>query len=176
MKIVDEIEDVNLLNLQNYKEYFQTLCTLFISLWMYNEPYISASWILFIIPASYSINQIDSNYWKSLIPIPFITLLLKMNTLDIEFSDLLQKIAYIILASLFIILEDKLTPEEHSYRKILFRILAICISLIVIYASYNLSSAAFIQSCSLFIIGYCFVSIISKLFFTKSQTAALDKS
>jgi len=163
MKIVDEIEDVNLLDLKEYTQYFYTLCTLFITLWMYNDSYISASWITLIIPASYYINQIDSNFWKSLIPIPFITLFLRAN-IEKPFilSDLLQKISYIIFACFFIILEEKLTPEESSIYKILFRLLIILGSMGIIYLTSDLSSAEFIKSCSLFIIGYCAISVISK--------------
>lgn len=163
MKIVDEIEDVNLLDLKEYKQYFYTLCTLFISLWMYSDPYISASWIALITPASYYINQIDSIFWKSLIPIPFITLLLTAN-IEKPFilSDIAQKIAYIVFACFFIILEEKLTPEESSIYKIIFRILIILGSICIIYLTSELSSAEFIKSCSLFIIGYCLISVISK--------------
>lgn len=165
MKVVDEIEDVGILNLEEYKEYFQTLCILFITLWMYRDPYISASWISLIIPASYYINQIDSNFWKSLIPIPFITLLLTAN-IEQPFilSDIAQKLSYIIFACFFIILEEKFTPEESSIYKILFRLLIILGSIGIIYLTSELSSAEFIKSCSLFIIGYCTVSVISKVF------------
>jgi len=164
MKVVDEIEDVGILNLEEYKEYFQTLCILFITLWMYSDPYISASWISLIIPASYYINQIDSNFWKSLIPIPFITLLLTANIEKPILSDIAQKIAYIVFACFFILLEEKLTPEESSIYKILFRVLIILGSLGIIYLTSELSSAEFIKSCSLFIIGYCALSVISKVF------------
>jgi|LauGreSuBDMM15SN_2_FD.fasta_scaffold56133_3 hypothetical protein len=167
MKVVDEIEDVGILNLEEYKEYFQTLCILFITLWMYSDPYISASWISLIIPASYYINQIDSNFWKSLIPIPFITLLLTANIEKPILSDIAQKIAYIVFACFFILLEEKLTPEESSIYKILFRVLIILGSLGIIYLTSELSSAEFIKSCSLFIIGYCTLSVISKSFFSE---------
>lgn len=163
MKIVDEIEDVNLLNLKEYIPYFYSLCTLFITLWLYNDIYSSIFCILCLIPACFFVNEIDTVYWKTLIPIPFITFLFKMNTLEwLGVNDLIQRIVFILSWIIVIYLESKVTPEETSDLKIFMRLGIILLLLTLIYFTNDFSSAEFIKSCSLFVIGYCVASVISK--------------
>ena len=165
MKVVDEIDDVNILNLQEYKEYFQTLCTVFISLWLYNDVYMSIYSILCMIPACYLIDQIDSNFWKTLIPIPFITFLLKINTLEwLGFSDLIQRILMIIVYISMIFIEHTLFPEETSIAKILSRVFFIICCIAIIYFTSDLSSASSIKSLFIFFGSYMAVSVVSKVF------------
>ena len=167
MKIVDEIEDVGLLNLEEYKEYFQTLCTLFITLWMYNDPYISISWI-FVIPACYYVKEIDNSYWKSLMPIPFISLLLKVYELEnITIGNILQNLLYMAFISLFSVYEAKLFPEEISNYKIFFRIFLIFLIPFIIYLTNEYISGIIIKSWLLFALGYCIISVISKTLFSE---------
>ena len=165
MKIVDEIEDINMLNLQEFKEYFQTLCTVFIGLWLYNDVYMSIYAILCMIPASYIVDQIDNVYWKTLIPIPFITFLLKMNTLEwLGVGDLIQRLLIIIVYISVVFIEHKLFPEETSVAKITSRVFSIIGYLAIIYFTSGLSSASSIQSLFIFFASYMAISVVSKVF------------
>ena len=163
MKIVDEIEDVNLLNLKEYIPYFYSLCTLFITLWLYNDIYSSIFCIICLIPACFFVNEIDTVFWKTLIPIPFITFLFKMNTLEwLGVNDLIQRIVFILAWVIGIYLETKVTPEETSDRKIFMRLGIILLLLIPIYFTNDFSSVVFIKTICVSVIGYCAVSVISK--------------
>jgi len=173
MKLVDEMEDAHIL--EEYKEYAQTLCTLFISLWFYSNVYISLLFILCVIPACYFVKQIDTVYWKTLIPIPFIIFLLKMDTLEyIDTYDIVQRALTMIIIFILIFVEAKVNPEETSLRKIVCRVFYIILGFAVIYLTSELSSAAFIQSFTLYVMGYYSVSVISKTLFTQIPEASSD--
>ena len=167
MKIVDEIDDVNLLDLKEYKQYFYTLFTLFISLWMYNDPYISISCI-FAVVACYYVKAIDNIYWKSLIPIPFITLLLKVYELEnINMDMILPNLLYMAFIFLFCVYEANLFPEEISNYKIIFRIFIIFLIPFIIYLTDEYISGLIIKPWLLFALGYCIISVISKTLFSE---------
>jgi hypothetical protein len=180
MKIVDEIEDVNILNLKEYKEYFYTLCTLFLSLALYDDIFVSIYWIIVIIPC-YFLKQIDNLYWKTMIPLPFITFLLKINSLQyINTHDIIQQLCVVFWFVFGTAGEAILFPEENSTNKIIIRVSMIIIlilenyllyllssmSFLQGYVTYTHSSVSFLQSISMFGIGYFIVSIISKTLFT----------
>lgn len=170
MKIVDEIEDVNLLDLKEYKQYFYTLCTLFISLWLYNDIYSSIFCIVCLIPICYYVNEIDTIYWKTLIPIPFMTFLLQMNNLEwLGLTDLIQRIAFVVLWTIGIFIESKVSPEEKSTRKSIIRISLIILLLAIIYFTREFSSEVFIKTMCLTAIGYFSSSVILKTFFIQNQ-------
>ena len=172
IKIVDEMEDTHIL--EEYKEYAKTLCTLFSTLWFYNDSYVSLIYIACVIPASLYVNQIDTVYWKTLVPMPFITFLLKMNTMEyLETTDIVQRIIFAVGMFGILVFEDKLIPEETSIRKIVSRVCFIMLALLTINLTSELPSGAFIKTCMLYIIGYCSVSVISKTFFTQIPEASL---
>ena len=168
MKLVDEIEDTHIL--KDYKEYVQTLCTLFVSLWFYTNPYISLLFMIFVIPACYLVKQIDTIYWKTLIPIPFIAFLLKMDTLEyLEVDDIFQRVLAMLIIFILIFVEAKVNPEETSLRKIVCRVSYIMLAFAVIYLTSELPSAPFIKAFTFYVIGYYSVSVISKLLFTQAS-------
>jgi len=171
-KLVDEIEDTDTKVFEGYKDYIQTLCTAFISLWLYNNAYISLIHILIILPMCLYVNQVDTLYWKTLLPLPFITFLLNAHTLaNVDIYEIFQvSIAFILVIS-YIIIESYMFPEETSTSKTITRIgfiflLPLVLFLITTYMK-NEGFVNFSKSLLIFGIGYLSVSVISKLFFTK---------
>jgi hypothetical protein len=169
-KLVDEIEDTDTKLFEGYKEYIQTLCTAFISLWLYNNAYISLIHILIILPLCLYVNQVDTLYWKTLLPLPFITFLLNAHTLaNVDIYEIFQVSIAFILTILYIILESYMFPEETSTSKMITRIgLVLVFSLLLFLITTNMKNEGFVnfsKSLLLFGIGYLCVSVISKVFF-----------
>jgi hypothetical protein len=181
VKIVDEIDDVNFLNLKEYKEYFYSICTLFSSLFLYNDIFIAVCCIFLVIPG-YFLKELDTVYWKTMIPLPFITFLLTMNTLQyINIHDIVQQFFFIFSFIILCILEGIVFPEENSNTKIIMRICMIVYIILLNYSVYLLSSVegyitythssiSFLHYISMFGIGYLIVSIISKTLFTQDES------
>jgi len=177
IKLVDEVYDTKIQELENSKEYIITLCTFFNSLFLYNNIDISLLHILIIIPLCAYSSQIDNVYWKTLIPIPFITFLLKIQSL--EYTGIMEKLVVFILTVLYIPTEQYLFPEETSVKKIISRVFLIAILIFLIYATDSLSSKAFIHSLLYYGIGYMTVSVVFKTFFDgklQSETPAQELS
>lgn len=126
-KLADEILDVKYPALLEYSEYIKTYCVFFFSFVFYSYPELAISF-LFFIALCYYMNQIDTPFWKSMIPIPLFTLLLTYQNLQFKgILDLLEKLSISIFLLLFFYIEDKSFPEETSERKKIFRILAILV-------------------------------------------------
>jgi hypothetical protein len=171
-KLVDEIEDTDTKLFEGYKEYIQTLCTAFISLWLYNNAYISLIHILIILPLCLYVNQVDTLYWKTLLPLPFITFLLNAHTLaNVDIYEIFQVSIAFILTMLYIILESYMFPEETSTSKMITRIgLVLVFSLLLFLITTNMKNEGFVnfsKSLLLFGIGYLCLSVISKVFFSE---------
>ena len=171
-KLVDEIEDTDTKVFERYKDYIQTLCTAFISLWLYNNAYISLIHILIIIPLCLYVNQVDTLYWKTLLPLPFITFLLNSHTLvNVDIYEIFQVSIVFILTILSIIIESYMFPEETSSSKTITRIgLVLVFSLLFFLITIYMKNEGFVnfsKSLLIFGIGYLSVSVISKLFFSK---------
>jgi hypothetical protein len=179
-KMVDEIEDTENHIFEGYKDYIQTLCTAFLSIWLYNDVFVSLIHILIILPACMYVNQVDTLYWKTLLPLPFITFLFNAHSLvNIDIYEILQVSLVFITTIVCIILESYMFPEETSTLKTNTRItfLFIVIALVFLIETYikNVRFVKFTKSLFIFGIGYISVSIVSKLFpFT--QPASLIKS
>ena len=177
VKLVDEVYDTKIEQLENSKEYIISLCTFFNSLFLYNNIDVSLLHILIIIPVCLYSGKIDNVYWKTLIPIPFITSLLKIQTF--QYTGIMEKLAVFIVAAIYIPTEQYLFPEETSVKKIISRVFLIIIHIFLIYATDSLSSKAFIHSLLYYAIGYFTVSLIIKIFFDgklQSETPAQELS
>jgi hypothetical protein len=164
-KIVDEIDDTHYTSLLDYKLYIQTLCTLFISLWLYNDVYISLL-LIFVIPLCFSTKQIDTDYWRSLIPIPFLTFLFKMGTL--EYDNVIEKIITYSVMILLIVTDALFFPEEVSTVKIIARCFVI---IMLAFGIYIWQSNDLLKGVGLFGIGYLLTSILFKTVFAQEEPA-----
>jgi hypothetical protein len=124
-KLADEILDVKYPALLEYSEYIKTYCVFFFSFVFYIYPELAICF-LFVIVICYYMNQIDTPFWKSMIPIPLFTLLMTYQNLHFKGTlDLLEKMSILIFLLLFLFIEDKSFPEETSERKKIFRVLVI---------------------------------------------------
>jgi hypothetical protein len=162
-KVVDEIEDLELLKGSNYNTYSKTLCTAFITLWLYTNPYVNLWNIAVLVPACAVVDQIDNAYWKSLVVLPFILFFLTASNLQIPtLRAATEMIGFSLFMAAMIVLEDKCFPEEISTKKIISRILAVFGIGILIYLTRHFESHTFISSILYFSIGYYSTSLLSK--------------
>ena len=167
-KVVDEIEDVGYEYLNDYKEYIKTLCTIFAALALYNNVYLSICFILVIIPASYFVNEIDKEYWKTLLPLPFITFAL--NYASVDFTILSQHIIFFLFMFVSTVVEGMIIPEETSMKKILMRIVGIVFVVLMLLYTNNPFITPFLY-CAL---GYIGTSVVFKTLlapYAMSETA-----
>jgi hypothetical protein len=124
-KLADEILDVKYPALLEYSEYIKTYCVFFFSFVFYKYPELAICF-LFIIAVCYYVNQIDTTFWKSMIPLPLFTLLMTYQNLHFKGTlDLFEKMSVLTLILLFTYIEDKSFPEETSDRKKISRIFLI---------------------------------------------------
>lgn len=116
---------------------------------------------LIIVPTCFLVGQIDNIFWKSLIPLPFLTTAYSMKNIGgVDVSYMIQFILFSIVSVVTILLESMYFPEEFSSRKIAYRtffILSINILLIFI-------KNQFIRKMLIFGIGYFTVSIIFQFY------------
>ena len=164
-KVVDEIEDTDIKIAKDYEIYIKTLFIVFITLFFYNNIINTLLFILFAIPTCFYVKQIDTLFWKSLIPIPFIILMLNGGYLKkYNFSDIFLFVLIGLTYIYCIVKESKMFPEEMSERKIIGRIYIsfyfILSLLIIMYINSPLLNH--IIPDILFNIGYFSTSIISK--------------
>ena len=175
-KIVDEIEDTDKHIFEGYKDYIQTLCTIFLSLWLYNDVFVSLIHILIILPVCLYVNQVDTVYWKTLLPLPFITFLFNAYSLEnIDIYEIFQVSVVFITTIVYIILESYMFPEETSTLKTNTRIALVFIFIAATYLIEtnikNTRVVKFTKSLFIFGIGYLSVSIVSKTFpFTQTES------
>jgi hypothetical protein len=169
-KLVDEISDNPFPEFNTYKDYIQTLCTVFVTLWLFNDIYTSIALIIIIIPVCFYVNQIDTVYWKTLLAIPFITLLLQYNTLEYKgLHDTLGKLAVYFFLFIGILIEDKMFPEEKSTNKTISRVVALCLFIWILYFTNDMPAKPFIHSIVIFMIGYFTTSILFQTFVLPSD-------
>lgn len=178
-KLVDDIEDTENHILKDIKEYIQSLCTAFTSIWLYNDVLISLLHIMIILPACFYVNEVDTVYWKTLLPLPFITFLCNAHSLgNIDMYEFFQIAVVYIVTFVSIIIESYTFPEETSTIKTISRII-IFISLIIAVlflreTNKNVRFVKFAKSFFIYAIGYILVSILSKLFPCR-QPEAIDE-
>jgi len=172
-KVVDEIEDTDIQIPEEYKYILKFLFTIFVFLCLYNNVLLSLILVVFMIPVCFYVKQVDTVFWKSIISIPIITLILRINLLQKYTKyDLMHLIIYYLpIQLIFALMEARMFPEETSEQKTIARIYIIFTLLIaLLLAPYVLSSLhtvsskyiEFIMTGLIILIGYFSTSIISK--------------
>ena len=122
-KVVDEIEDTDIQIPEDYKIYIKTLCIVFVTLFFYDNILYTLIFIFFIIPVCFYVKQIDTAYWKSLIPIPFIIFVLKgLYPTKISTQTIFTSLFVCIFTLYIIVKESNEYTEETSERKIIARV------------------------------------------------------
>lgn len=172
-KVVDEIEDTDIQIPEEYKYILKFLFTISVFVCLYNNVLLSLILVVFMIPVCFYVKQVDTVFWKSIISIPIITLILQINLLQIYTKyDMMHLIIYYLpIQLIFAVMEAKMFPEETSERKTIARIYTVFALLIaLLLAPYVLSSLhtvsskyiEFIMTGLIILIGYFSTSIISK--------------
>lgn len=172
-KVVDEIEDTDIQIPEEYKYILKFLFTISVFVCLYNNVLLSLILVIFMIPVCFYVKQVDTVFWKSIISIPIITLILQINLLQIYTKyDMMHLIIYYLpIQLIFAVMEAKMFPEETSEQKTIARIYIIFTLLIaLLLAPYVLSSLhtvsskyiEFIMTGLIILIGYFSTSIISK--------------
>lgn len=172
-KVVDEIEDTDIQIPEEYKYILKFLFTISVFVCLYNNVLLSLILVIFMIPVCFYVKQVDTVFWKSIISIPIITLILQINLLQIYTKyDMMHLIIYYLpIQLIFAVMEAKMFPEETSERKTIARIYTVFALLIaLLLAPYVLSSLhtvsskyiEFIMTGLIILIGYFSTSIISK--------------
>lgn len=172
-KVVDEIEDTHIQIAEEYKYILKFLFTIFVFLCLYNNVLLSLILLVFMIPVCFYVKQVDTVFWKSIISIPIITLILRINLLQkyTKYDVMHLIIYYLPIQLIFAIMEARMFPEETSELKTIARIYIVFVLLIaILLAPYVLSSLhtvsskyiEFIMTGLIILIGYFSTSIISK--------------
>jgi hypothetical protein len=164
-KVVDEIEDTDIQIPEDYKIYIKTLCIVFITLFFYDNILYTLVFIFFIIPVCFYVKEIDTAYWKSLIPIPFIICMLKgFYPTEITIQAIIIYLLVCIICVYITIKESHLYPEETSERKIIGRVYLLFINIVslIIVKYINLQVFNNLIPGIIVSIGYLSTSIISK--------------
>jgi hypothetical protein len=158
-KTVDEIEDIDFIKSASLKQYVRALSIAVFSLLFLDSRYISWFLALCIIPISYYLKQVDTPFWKSLVPLPYLALLLHNQEVPSILSFLSNTILFGICAFAAIV-EALFFPEEVSLVKLGTRI-----GLIFIFASiiYFLNPEPSVACILCLCIGYCLASSVIKL-------------
>ena len=173
-KLADELFDTQNKYLVEYSEYIKTGCIVFMTLFFILNVEQSLLFIISFIPVCYSLNQIDNDFWKSMIPIPFLTLALTVQNLKyLGFTDLLEKFSVIVLFGIICILEDKLFPEETSQEKTMFRSTMVFLGTTMLYMTAYFKSPEFHRAIIYtYPIAYCGTSVLVKMFLTEDVLPA----
>ena len=130
-----------------------------------------SSFFVIITMIYWCIGKVDNEFWKACIPIPIITTLINLDKFEfVGFFDLFQRLIFVTILSISMIIEDKAFPEEISETKISFRIITFFVGLLVIYLTQTFSSRKFIHSMLFFILGYILSNLSYHLF--KPYTAS----
>jgi len=164
-KTDDEIEDIDFIKSPSLKEYIRTLSIAVFSILFLDNTYVSWFLAVCVIPISYYLKQVDTPFWKSLVPLPYIAIFL----LHIYASDspgiptllsLLSTAILFVLCAFICVVEAVVFPEEVSLVKLGTRI-----SLIFVFASiiYFLNPDPSTTSILCLCIGYCLASSVIKL-------------
>jgi len=173
-KLADELFDTQNKYLLEYSEYIKTGCIVFMTLFFFLNPECSLLFILAYIPICYLLNQIDTKFWKSMIPIPLITLTLTVQHLKyLGVTDLLEKIAILLLFVSLKLFESRMFIEETSKEKIIFRASIVGLSVVAIFISQYFQQPSFpIALLHVLGIGYYGTSVLVKMFLTEDVLPA----
>ena len=158
-KTVDEIEDIDFIKSPSLKEYTRAISIAVFSILFLDNTYVSWFLAICIIPISYYLKQVDTPFWKSLVPLPYLALLLHNLQIPSILTLISTAILFIICAFAAVV-EAVVFPEEVSLVKLGTRI-----SLIFIFASiiYFLNPDPSTTSILCLCIGYCLASSVIKL-------------
>jgi hypothetical protein len=128
-KVYDDIVDINLNVSNNVVETLKSLIILFFTFTAQNDFFFSFPCMIVCMLNS----GFDNPFWKSLLPVSAIITI--YNLFGYTKNNLILKIivALVVLSCILLIasFEEKLFPEEVSIEKIVFRILLICIFLVI---------------------------------------------
>jgi len=159
-KTVDEIEDIDFIKSPALKEYIRSLSIAVFSILFLDNTYISWFLALCVIPISYYLKQVDTPFWKSLVPLPYLALLLHSQLGLPSFLSLLSSIILFIICAFACVVEAVVFPEEVSLVKLGTRIgLIFVFSSIIYFLNPQPSTTSILCIC----IGYCLSSSIIKL-------------
>jgi len=161
-KGADDLLDTHHPVLVKYSEYIKTLCIVFMTLFFFLNPEHSIFFLVLIIPVCFFVKQIDTDFWKSMIPIPLITLALTYQSIEYKgLTDSLEKCLALLLVSLVIVLEDNAFPEESSQKKSIFRATMVFLGILALYATPYFKSPDFYRAgIYVYPIGYCATSVL----------------
>lgn len=162
-KTVDEIEDIDFIKSPALKEYIRALSIAVFSILFLDNIYLSWFLALCVIPISYYLKQVDTPFWKSLVLLPYLALLLHSHpNLSVMPSilSLLSTAVLFLICAFACVVEAVVFPEEVSLVKLGTRI-----GLIFVFASiiYFLNPLPSTTSILCLCIGYCLASSVIKL-------------
>ena len=164
-KTVDEIEDIDFIKSPSLREYIISLSIAVFSILFLDN--ITLTWFiaLCVIPISYYLKQVDTPFWKSLVPLPYIALLLHSHEIP-SILSLLSSAIFFVICAFACVIEAVVFPEEFSLVKLGSRI-----TLIFIFASiiYFLNPQPSTTNILCLCIGYCLASSVIKLFVMKPE-------
>lgn len=171
-KTLDEIEDIHFIKSQSLKEYIRNLSIAVFSVLFLNNTYMAWLVALCVIPISFYLKQVDTPFWKSLVPLPYLALATLLHTHGFGFSEspgilsLLSTAMSFGVYAFICVLEAMIFPEEISLVKFGSRI-----SLIFIFASmiYFFDTNPSITHLLCLCIGYCLASTMIKFYVHSSD-------
>ena len=160
-KTDDEIEDINFIKSPSLKEYIKLLSIAVFSLLFLTNTSLNIFICACVIPISYYLKQVDSPFWKSLVPLPYLALLLSLNAIeDFSLVSILSTAFLFLICAFACVVEAVIFPEEVSLVKLGTRISLIFVFAGIIYFLKPLDSTTHILCLC---IGYCLASSIIKL-------------
>jgi hypothetical protein len=164
LKLYDDIHDNNIEISSEEKELLKVLIVCFFSVWFMLD--LGCSFLFVIISiACYFLKQIDNEFWRACMLIPFITTFTNYNKFQfIGIIDFMERIGYILAFTGGIFVESNIFPEEFSISKLLFRLLISILAIVVLHITQFFSSRNFIYSMTYFVIGYNMTSVIGNLY------------
>ena len=160
-KTVDEIEDIDFIKSPTLKEYIRSLSIAVFSILFLDNKEISWFLALSVIPISYYLKQVDTPFWKSLVPLPYLAIALLLHSQEIPtFLSLISTLILFGICAVAAVVEAVFFPEEVSLVKLGTRI-----SLIFIFAGiiYFLNPDPITTGILCLCIGYCLASGVIKL-------------
>ena len=160
-KTLDEIQDIDFIESPIIKHYAIILCIAIIFLVFIKNINISFFFALCVIPISYYLNQIDTLLWKSLVPLPFIAILLQANSIEFSLASFIKNLFLFLSCCISCIIESQVFPEEISFNKFWTRIL---IPVIFILFVYVWSPPDYVTNIVLITLGYCMAATLIKLY------------
>lgn len=170
-KTDDEIEDIDFIKSPALKEYIKNLSIAVFSILFLDN--ITLTWFiaLCVIPISYFLKQVDTPFWKSLVPLPYIALLLHSHTIP-SILSLLSTAIMFVLCAFACVIEAVVFPEEFSLVKLGSRIILIFVFASIIYfLNPQPSTTNILCLC----IGYCLASSLIKLLVMKPEEIIPDE-